>query len=221
MNRPDTIIISGGDLNRDFALDFIKHNLPCRLIAADKGLQYLCEMDLLPDLVIGDFDSLTPMYQKTLSDLEERGIPVFRLKPQKDETDTQEAFRCARENGAKEVVLLGATGTRLDHVMGNLGLLALARSYGVGLTILDPHNRIRVVSSPLEMNKRELFGKYISFFPLGETVEGLTLQGFAYPLTDFRLGILESGLTVSNEAAEEKLLVTYTSGTLLMIESRD
>ena len=54
----DTIIVSGGNIHSDFALDFLKKNEAC-LIAADKGLEFFLEHQLLPDAVIGDFDSLS------------------------------------------------------------------------------------------------------------------------------------------------------------------
>ena len=71
------------------------------------------------------------------------------------------------------------------------------------------------------LKKEEQFGKYVSFFPLGGDVTGLTLEGFKYSLDHYRLTTADSGLTVSNEIVSEKAKVTYQSGTLLMIMSRD
>ena len=61
----DTVIVSGGDIQSDFALDFLKKNAEkagkekIRLIAADRGLDFFLEQQILPDVVIGDFDSLS------------------------------------------------------------------------------------------------------------------------------------------------------------------
>ena len=69
----DTIIVSGGNIHSDFALDFLKKNEAC-LIAADKGLEFFLEHQLLPDAVIGDFDSLSEDGKKFLEIQEERSM---------------------------------------------------------------------------------------------------------------------------------------------------
>ena len=203
----DTIIVSGGNIHSDFALDFLKKNEAC-LIAADKGLEFFLEHQLLPDAVIGDFDSLSEDGKKFLEIYEERSmdseipyggmtewklqkgfgnekkeIKVIRLRPEKDDSDTQSAMNYAIRTGAKKIVIFGVTGNRVK--------------------------------------KSEQFGKYVSFFPLGGDVTGLTLEGFKYSLDHYRLTTADSGLTVSNEIVSEKAKVTYQSGTLLMIMSRD
>ena len=71
------------------------------------------------------------------------------------------------------------------------------------------------------IRKDSQFGKYVSFFAAGETVEGLTLKGFKYPLDHYRLTTDNCGRTVSNEIQEEKAKVLYEKGSLLMIMSRD
>ena len=70
------------------------------------------------------------------------------------------------------------------------------------------------------IRKEEQFGRYVSFLPFGGDVEGVTLEGFAYPLVDFYLPYVNSR-SVSNEIAEEEAQVSFTKGRLLMIESRD
>ena len=69
----DTIIVSGGNIHSDFALDFLKKNEAC-LIAADKGLEFFLEHQLLPDAVIGDFDSLSEDGKKFLEIQEEKNM---------------------------------------------------------------------------------------------------------------------------------------------------
>ena len=71
------------------------------------------------------------------------------------------------------------------------------------------------------LKKEEQFGKYVSFFSVGGDVAGLSLKGFKYPLNRYHLTVADSGLTVSNEITEETAEITYDSGQLLMIMSRD
>lgn len=240
----DTIIVSGGDIQSDFALYFLKKNIEkagrenIRLIAADRGLEFFLDYLILPDVVIGDFDSLLEdgknflemqsedipyggMLEWKLQKGEGKVVEVVRLRPEKDDSDTQSAMNYAIQNGAKEIVILGVTGNRVDHLMANFGLLILAQKQGAEVALADRYNYMKLISSGTILKKAEQFGKYVSFFPLGEDVTGLTLEGFKYPLDKYHLTTADSGLTVSNEISEEYAKVTYESGTLLMIMSRD
>ena len=240
----DTIIVSGGDIQSDFALYFLKKNIEkagrenIRLIAADRGLEFFLYYLILPDVVIGDFDSLSEdgknflemqsedipyggMLEWKLQKGEGKVVEVVRLRPEKDDSDTQSAMNYAIQNGAKEIVILGVTGNRVDHLMANFGLLILAQKQDTEVALADRYNYMKLIPSGTILKKAEQFGKYVSFFPLGGDVTGLTLEGFKYPLDKYHLTTADSGLTVSNEISEEYAKVTYESGTLLMIMSRD
>lgn len=248
----DTIIVSGGNIQNGFALDFLRKNIEkagrenLRLIAADKGLEFFmevssgkkelfgfssekeeffsgsAELGLLPDIAVGDFDSLSEKGKLFLSQQEELGnMEIIRLKPEKDDSDTQSAAVLAMNRGSRDIVILGGTGTRLDHVLANLGLLSLGWSLGAHISLVDENNYITLLENGTILKRNEQFGKYVSFFPVGGDVGGLTLKGFQYPLSDYCLTVSDSGLTVSNEIAEETAEITYESGVLLMIMSRD
>ena len=240
----DTIIVSGGDIQSDFALYFLKKNIEkagrenIRLIAADRGLEFFLDYLILPDVVIGDFDSLSEdgknflemqsedipyggMLEWKLQKGEGKVVEVVRLRPEKDDSDTQSAMNYAIQNGAKEIVILGVTGNRVDHLMANFGLLILAQKQDTEVALADRYNYMKLIPSGTILKKAEQFGKYVSFFPLGGDVTGLTLEGFKYPLDKYHLTTADSGLTVSNEISEEYAKVTYESGTLLVIMSRD
>ena len=222
----DTIIVSGGNIQDGFALGFLKkiENKCGRkniiLIAADKGMEwFMRNPEFVPDLVVGDFDSLSSegqAYMDTVKDME-----ILRLKPEKDDSDTQSAMNQAVKRGAKEILILGATGTRLDHVMANMGLMSLGKKLGVKVSIVDNCNYITLIPSGTILRKEEQFGRYVSFFSVGGDVTGMTLRGFKYPLEGYHLKVEDSGLTVSNEIQEETAEVIYQSGQLMMIMSRD
>lgn len=221
----DTIIVSGGNIQKGFALDFLRESLkggggrrPC-LIAADKGLEFLVETQIFPDSVIGDFDSLSAEGKEYLK--QARDLEIRRLRPEKDDSDTQSAVCLAVEKGAREILLLGATGSRLDHMLANIGLLAMGKERGVHISIADANNYMMLAEDGMVLEKEQQFGKYVSFFPLGEEVTGLTLEGFKYPLHGHHLKASDSGLTVSNEIIARKAKVTFDKGTLLMVMSRD
>ena len=212
----DTIIISGGNIQNGFALDFLKKRIEesrgekITLVAADKGMEWFMKnREFIPDLAVGDFDSLS-----------EEG-KIIRLKPEKDDSDTQSAVNQMIRKGAKDILILGATGTRLDHVLANLGLLSMGKEKGVHIAIADQWNYITLAESGTILHREEQFGKYVSFFTVGGDVTGLTLRGFKYPLNGYHLTVEDSGLTVSNEISEETAEILYESGQLLMIMSRD
>lgn len=217
----DTIIVSGGNIHKDFALDFLKKNKTentC-LIAADRGVEFFMGTDLEPDVAVGDFDSLSAegaKYMETLKHTE-----IRRLKPEKDDSDTQSAANYAIEQGTERIMILGATGNRIDHLMANFGLLMLGKIKQVQIVLIDAYNYMSLIESGMILKKEEQFGKYVSFFPIEGEVTGLTLKGFKYPLNSYTLKVEDSGLTVSNEISDPEAEVTFETGKLLMIMSRD
>lgn len=123
-----TVIISGGRIERDFALSFLKNEIFDQIIAVDNGLKFLYENQIRPTWIVGDFDTAAPElveYYQTQTD-----IPIRRFNPVKDSTDSQIAIELALELGSSEITILGGTGTRLDHVLGNIQSLMLARKKG-------------------------------------------------------------------------------------------
>lgn len=217
----DTIIVSGGNIHKDFALDFLKKNKTentC-LIAADRGVEFFMGTDLEPDVAVGDFDSLSAegaKYMETLKHTE-----IRRLKPEKDDSDTQSAANYAIEQGTERIMILGATGNRIDHLMANFGLLMLGKTKQVQIVLVDAYNYMSLIESGMILKKEEQFGKYVSFFPIEGEVTGLTLKGFKYPLNSYTLKVEDSGLTVSNEISDPEAEVTFETGKLLMIMPRD
>lgn len=228
----DTVIVSGGEVQEDFALDFLKkiqerrsqEGLPAeRLFAADRGLDFFRRQGIVPDFVVGDFDSLSEEGKAFLDSLAlvSAESEIVRLKPEKDDSDTQSAVNFAVRRGAKRIAVLGGMGKRIDHLMANLGLLVLGRELGAEVCLVDAWNFAGLAESGMVLKKEEQFGKYVSFFPVGGNVEGLTLTGFKYGLEGYCLKPSDSGLTVSNEIAAEQARVVFESGTLLLMMSRD
>lgn len=234
-----TLIISGGNISTDFALSFINKIKADYIIGVDRGLAFCYENSVRPDYIVGDFDSLPPdilsWYQ------EQSEIPIRKYNPIKDATDTMIALeyaieRCSsrkcdsEENSSEqsdsgccglEIWILGATGTRVDHVLCNLQILKNAWEKQIPAWMVDEHNLIGLpVGQQMELKKNEQFGEFVSFFPLEEMVEGFTLEGFKYPLQDYCL-INKAGLGVSNEITEETAVASWKKGILVMIQSRD
>ncbi len=201
------------------------------LIAADSGLEVLdqlirqenqreAENTYVPDVAVGDFDSVEPQVLERFRQREQ--IRFERHRPEKNETDTELAFTIAQEAGVTDIVLMGATGTRLDHVLSNIHLLKAAMDRGLRCQLLDAHNRIRLAEGRTVFVKTEESYPFVSFVPLTMEVKGVTLTGFKYPLVDHDLILgQECGLCVSNELAAEEAVLDFTQGLVLVIEARD
>lgn len=213
------VIVSGGQIDDDFARNQLKNNIYARKIAADHGMDFFFRNHLTPDLIVGDFDSVSSEALKYFKS--EGNVEIITLNPMKDDTDTEFAIRTAIEEGATSITLLGATGTRLDHVLGNIELLGIGLESGVEMELVDCHNRIRMVSAGTHIFcKEKQFGKYVSLIPVTPQVKGVTLNGFKYPLSDDALEKFRT-LGISNEIIEETASVEFSDGILLLIESRD
>lgn len=214
------VIVSGGRLDVQFASEFMKKEQPQLLIAADKGLAFCEETGIVPTHIVGDFDTLG---EALLPKYETMGVPVRKYRPEKDLTDTEIAVRLAAELGAQKITILGASeGNRLDHLFGNVMTMVPVQKSGIDCFMVDAHNRVRILTKPLQIRREEQYGKYISFLPLTTKVSGVTLRGFRYPLTEHCFTVEASGsLGISNELAEDVGTIEFREGLLLMVESRD
>ena len=213
------LIVTGGIIDYEFAGSFLENRTFDKIIAVDGGLAALSRLKLKPDAIVGDFDSVAEdilAEYKSSSD----NITWEIHKPEKDETDTELALNTAIGLGCSKLVLLGATGGRMDHFIGNLHLLYACLKKGVEAAIVDEKNWITVIDKGRTFLAETLWGKYISFLPLCGEVKKITLTGFKYPLyeKDIDLG---TSLCISNELTGEVGTIEFASGTLICIQSHD
>ena len=212
------LIVSGGSLSKEFVTKVVGQGKYDRILAADSGMNALYAAAVTPDIIIGDFDSAD---EKILAFFQQnKAIDFCTLNPEKDDTDTEFAIRESIRRGADSITIIGGTGTRLDHVLGNISLLGIGLEEQVAMELLDEHNRIRMIQDTLTLEKETQYGKYVSLIPYGGDVQGITLRGFKYLLSDYTMGGFNS-LGISNEIVDEKAVIELTGGTLLVIESHD
>lgn len=221
------VIITGGHLNIDFAKAYLKTLSYDKVFAVDKGLEYADALGIIPDYLVGDFDTVNTELLGKYETMIEKGTiatVVERHPAMKDATDTELALDIAMSEGADHVTLLAATGSRVDHLLANVGLLTKTSKQHIQMYIVDDCNRICMISSDNVMKhsivQSEQFGKYISLIPVTPFVAGVTLKGALYPLENETIYQGESR-TVSNEILEECIEISLKSGKLLLIESKD
>lgn len=212
------MIVSGGSIDEAFALEQFEKIKPEIVIGVDKGLHFLYHNQMLPTHIVGDFDSVAPemiAYYKRQTQ-----VPIREFDPVKDASDTEIAVRLAIELGVKELWLLGATGTRLDHVWANVQVLKIAHDAGVKAYILDASNRISLVETEVCLTKEEAYGTYFSVFPLGGNVLDFSIEGAKYPLRNHVLSP-DNSLCVSNEILEKEVRITFSEGIVILMETKD
>ena len=213
-----TIIISGGSLEYDFAAEYVKQYDPDCVIAADRGMQFCYDHQIVPDYIMGDFDSVDTKIERYYR--EQTDVQMIEFQPEKDDTDTEIAIHKAMDLGSSEIVILGAFGGRMDHCIANIQLLKLALDKGVKAVLLDPQNSVSLIDGKTILRKSDQYGKYVSFLPFTEEVQGVTLKGYKYPLESYTM-VKGPAFGVSNEIVAEEGLVDIQQGILLMIQSKD
>ncbi len=186
------------------------------VICADGGIRHALALGLSPHLVLGDFDSAGPAL---VSEMEARGIPVHRVPVEKDQTDTHIALEEAVKRGARELLLVGVTGGRLDHTLSVL-LLLPGVPEDVQVTVVDQRNVLRLLRPGGRMTVPGTPGDYLSLLPLSPQVKGVVVEGVKWPLTGATLRWGES-LGVSNQLVESEAFVATREGYMLVISAWD
>lgn len=211
--QPRIIICTGGQLG-SWALEHIE--TADLLIGADSGARFLISQGLRPDISIGDFDSVS---EEDLIVIREKSGQTIACDPiDKNYTDTEMAVRLALDMQPRELILLGALGTRFDHSLANVHLLALAAAQHVQAAIIDNHNKISLIQDQTTIEQQGF--PNVSLLPLSMRVEGITLNGFQYPLTEAELTIGQS-LGISNVLTAASGTIRIREGLLLVIQSKD
>jgi thiamine pyrophosphokinase len=212
------LVVADGDVPARDALDVAWPGWAAGIdlvVAADGGAIGAERLGFTIDLVVGDCDSLG---DGDLQRLAAAGVAVRRSPADKNESDTELAVLAAIERGATSIVIVGALGgSRVDHALANVSLLALGALAGRPCSILDETARIRLLAGPREMEIEGAPGGVVSLLPLGD-VDGVTTEGLAYPLSDERLP-MGPARGLSNIRTASRARVAIRSGRLLVVES--
>ena len=211
------LIVSGGDTEKELLEDINTKYKFDIIIASDKGLEILDKCNIKPNYIIGDFDSI----DKELLDkyIDNKKIKIMELNPVKNFTDTHMAIKLAIKLKSTKIIILGATGTRIDHVLGNINVLREALENNIECKIIDSKNEIQLINKEIEIELDEHY-KYISLIPLTTNVKGVDLRGFKYSLSNANLNIGYS-LGISNEQIDKLARIDLKEGILILIKSKD
>lgn len=179
------------------------------IIAADGGARHVLALDMLPQLAIGDFDSLEPEF---FAQLESAGVTIARHPAHKNETDLELALLAAIERGATCIQVLAALGGRPDQHLANLQLLTHPALATADVRLLHRNWEVFVIRSRSRVVGSA--GDTVSLLPMTDEVHGITTEGLYYPLRheSLRLGPARG---VSNVLVDREAIVVVEAGLLL------
>ena len=155
--------------------------------------------------VVGDFDSLKAA---------PTGENVIELNPEKNFTDGERAVRYAKEVGADEIIIYGATDGKIDHVLGNIFLLKIAEEIGLKAKIKGEGFTVRLICGKNEFIVNR--GKVVSIIPFGDYCVVTDSAGLYYPLNNLTLTNGQT-LGLSNKAVSEKISLDVIKGKALIV----
>ena len=208
-------IITGGTLKEEYLASALHQLDKAFLIVVDGALEVTHKLGLMPDYIVGDFDTVNPDILTHYSE-----DIIYRHPPEKDQTDTELAIEMALQANCTRLIFFGATGSRLDHSLANIFLLQGLSERQIEAELWNEHNKLYVKNKSFSLRRKDVYGDFLSLLPLSATVENVTLTGFKYPvqnLTFYR----ERTLGISNEITKEEATVEFQKGIFIVVESRD
>jgi thiamine pyrophosphokinase len=187
---------------------------PDKIIAADGGSSLAAQLGLTPDLVIGDLDSSDP---NLIQELESHGVQAVRFEHRtKIETDTELAALAALQWKPQTIILLGATGGRLDHTLANVLLLTHLSLADVDVRLIEGRQEAFLAKPGRWNHLNGEVGDMVSLLPVGSIARGVRTEGLEYPLNGEDL--LEGrGRGVSNVILQSGARIWLDAGKLLIV----
>jgi thiamine pyrophosphokinase len=208
MTTKRCVIIGGADINN---YDYIRTSFTKDdfFIFCDSGLKHLEGLQVMPSLIVGDFDS----HENPHMDVETIVLPC-----EKDDTDTVYAVKEAIKRGFHDFLIIGVIGARLDHTLGNVSILLYLDSLGLKGTIIDDYSDMEIVSAqPVYISDQY---PYFSLLNITGRAKGITIIDAKYPLYNAEI-TCEYQYGISNEVLPGKqAMVSVSDGKLLLIKDR-
>jgi len=190
------------------------------LIAADGGANHLMQMGILPEIVIGDLDSVD---DDTLFQLTSAEVKIEQYSEDKDETDIELALRYVLELGSSAILIVGALGGRLDQTLANISLLTDPSLPGIDIRLDDGVEQAFFCwASATKGGQAEVQGRSgdtVSLLPWNGPVGGVTTEGLKWPLYAETL-YPDKSRGISNVMLADTASVRIQSGLLLIVHRR-
>lgn len=186
------------------------------VIAVDGGINYCGVLNIEPDILIGDFDSVNETQRQAILQMKEEAPErVVVLKPEKDDTDMLAALRLGLEKGYDYFLIYGGCGGRMEHTLANIQCLLFLKNKGAVGYLMDGSGMVFVMKNE-EVKLRDNLEGYFSLFCLGKEAKGVSIKGMKYELTDY-LMTNDFPIGVSNEFIGKEATISVEDGELVGI----
>lgn len=182
------------------------------IIAADGGARHCLKFGINPQIVIGDFDSLT---EEEIAILSSIGAELIRYPTDKDETDLELALEYAFKSGIREITLYGLLGGRWDMTFANLLLLAAPRYAEIKFQVNEGNTTAFIIRGGETLELSSQPGITVSTIPLNGPASGISYQGLQWPLEKTKLPFA-TPRGVSNVTVGTDVRISLEKGTLLV-----
>ena len=205
------VIFAGGQIkNYDKLKKYIEGS--DLVISADSGIEHAFNMGIMPDLLVGDMDSIN---HDTLEKANKLGIARHNFPAEKDSTDTELALDIALAKGASEAILLGGLGDRPDHGLANIFLMVNFFNRGLKLKLVGENWEMFLIDKMAEVTGKK--GDILSLIPLSPEVAGVNTEGLYYTLKGETL-YMGPTLGISNVFLGNTARVKIKQGLLLAVK---
>lgn len=207
------IIFYNGDLLvTDSAKEYIQPT--DFIICADGGAKHALQLGIKPNIIIGDFDSLSELDRKNFAN---QNIEFVSYNKDKDETDSELALKYAIKKGYKDILLFGVLGTRLDHMMTNIFALDYLLKINADITLIENNQEIRLINKSIKLKGKK--GNLISLIPFKGDAKKVTTKNLQYPLNneDLKFGYSRG---ISNVLLKNTVEISLQEGLLLVIYTK-
>lgn len=209
------IILNGEVKDYVFLESTMKNNKYDFIICADGGARHLYKVNIMPNYILGDLDSLS---SEIIDFYKHSKVKFTQFPSRKNETDAELCINLANDLNVNEIHIIGALGGRIDHTIANINLMYYIKQLGINSTIQTPDEDIFLVSNEtfiINGNK----GDTVSIIPIKGDAKGVTLEYLEYPLNNFEMKY-GTPIGISNVMEKNECKITVEDGSLIVIRNK-
>lgn len=181
------------------------------IIGCDGGTQHAIDLGLTPHVILGDMDSVSDELKKKLED---KKVKLIQFPTKKDNTDAELALMYAIKQGCNEIILTGILGTRIDHMLATIHMLANPKFKNIYLRIIEGNQNMYIVRKSIKITGKK--GDIASLIPLNGNSTGITTKNLAYTLQGETLQGWQT-LGISNVMTKNTATISLANGVLLVV----
>lgn len=209
------IVLNGEVKDYNFLENNFKNNKYDCIICADGGARHLYKINVIPDYILGDLDSLS---SEIINFYKINGVKFTEFSSRKDETDSELCINLAKDLNAKDIYIIGALGGRIDHTIANINLMYYIKQLGINPIIQTYEEDIFLVNNEKSIIKGNK-GDTISIIPIKDDAKGVTLENLEYPLNNSTINY-GVPIGISNVMNRDECIITVKYGTLIVVRNK-